>query len=170
MLRFQVGGAKDCYRLAHALHEAGHKDLKRELDKASREAGNVIADAVLDKTSLDQYIPKDFEAEFGRSVDAKVEVRLLASRRISVVVYATGKTQRRDIVRMNAGKLRHPVFGRTRRLRRHWVHGATTLNNQWVEQTIRPGLVDEPARAAMPKAVEKIEDAVKRVVDKIGRS
>jgi hypothetical protein len=167
MLRFQAGGAKDCFRLAHALHEAGQKDLKRELDKASREAGNVIVDAV--RADTDKYIPRDFEKSFKASLEAKVEVRLIQGRRISAVFWAMGKSYRRKIEEMNAGTLRHPVFGRSRRLKRHWIHKATSQLNEWVDQPIRPGLVDEPARAAMPKAVEKIEDAVHRVVDKIGR-
>jgi len=164
-MRIEVRGAADCFRLAHALNEAGQRGLKRELDKGSRQAGQVIADAVLAPASLNQYIPQNFERRFGLAVNAKVEVRLVQSRRITVVVYATGKRERRDIRAMNRGVLRHPVYGRMRRLK-----DGTLQANPWVVQAIRPGLVDEPARAAMPKAVEKIENAVTRVVDKIGRS
>lgn len=169
VLRFEVRGAADCFRLAHALHEAGSKGLKRELDKGSRQAGRVVVDAVTDKASTDKFIPRDFEIPFSRSVEARVEVRLVSSRVIAITFWATGKKHRRKIDDMNRGILRHPVFGRTRPLKRHWKHKAASMRNQWVDQAIRPGLVDEPAREAMPKAVEKIEDAVRRVVDKIGR-
>lgn len=164
-MRIEVGGAKDCFRLAHALNEAGQRGLKRELDKASRQAGDVIAAAVVDPTSLHRYIPQNFERRMGLSVRTEVQVRLVKSRQITVVVWASGKRERRDIRAMNAGRLRHPVFGRNRRLK-----DGTLQANPWVLQPIRPGLADEPAAEAMPKAVKVIEDAVRSVVDEIGRT
>jgi hypothetical protein len=159
-MRVQVTGQRDLYRLAHTLHTAGQKGLKRELDKASRKAGQVIAKEVKDHTK--DYIPANFERRWDTSFEADVEVRLIAGRRITVVFYARGKTVRRDIRAINAGRLRHPVFGRNRRLK-----NGTLQANPWVMQTIRPGLVDEPARRAMPKARKQIEDAIDRVSQQI---
>lgn len=158
----RVTGHQDLFRLAHNLHAAGAKGkgLKKALDKASREAGNVVAKEVQAHTR--DYIPENFEHRFDTAFEAKVEVRLVQSRRITVVFYARGKTMRRDIVAINAGRLRHPVYGRFRRLK-----DGSRQANPWVEQRIRPGLVDEPARRAMPRAVKKIEDAVTRVVQQI---
>lgn len=172
-----VTGAKDCYRLADALHEAGQRGLRRELDKASREAGRILADEVVKHAG--DYIPQHFEARWDQAMEAKVEVELRRGRRITVRFYATGKKERRDIRAINRGILRKPVYGRMRRLRaggryvppahQERIVGDHYLN-PWVAQSIRPGLVDEPAQRAMPQAVKKIDDAVKRVVDKIGRS
>lgn len=162
-MRVQVTGQKDLFRLAHNLHEAGQKGLKRELDKASRQAGDVIAKEVRDHTK--DYIPANFERRWDTAFEAKVEVRLVASRRITVVFYARGKAQRRDIKAINAGRLRHPVYGRFRRLK-----DGTRKANPWVVQAIRPGLVDEPATRAMPKARKKIEDAIDRVSQQIVRN
>lgn len=161
-MRVQVSGQKDLFRLAHNLHAAGQKGLKRELDKASREAGNLIAKEVKDHTK--DYIPANFERRWDTAFEADVEVRLVASRRITVVFYARGRsgTAARDIKAINAGNLRHPVYGRMRRLK-----DGSLQANPWVMQKIRAGLVDEPARRAMPKAVKKIEDAVERVIAKI---
>jgi hypothetical protein len=162
-VRINVTGAKDLYRFANALHEAGKADLKRQLDRASRAAGKVIVDEV--EKSMNQYIPANFERRWDQAFDTKVEVRLVASRRITVVFWATGKRERRDIKAINAGRLRHPVYGRNRRLK-----SGELMANPWVMQTIRAGLVDEPFRRATPAAVKKIDDAVKRVFDKIERS
>lgn len=161
-MRIQVSGAKDLYRLAHALHEARQTGLKRELDRGSREAGQVIAKAVTDPTSMARYIPKHFEGQWSASMEAKVEVRLVQSNRITIVFWARGKATRRDIVALNRGVLKHPVFGRRNRF--------TGRPNPWVKQVIKPGLVDEPAKAAMPKAVKKLDEAVHRVTEKIGRA
>lgn len=162
-MRIQVTGAGDLYRLAHALNEAGDKSLKRELDKGSREAGKVLADEVQQHTK--DYIPQGFEARWDQYFETKTEVRLVQSRRISVVFWARGKRERRDIRAINAGRLRHPVYGRNRRLK-----DGTLRANPWVEQKIRAGLVDEPARRAMPRAIKKIDDAVARVVAKIDKA
>lgn len=157
-----VVGEKNLFRLAHNLHAAGQKGLKRELDKASRQAGDVIAKEVQNHTR--DYIPANFERRFDTAFVAEVQVRLIAGRRITVVFYARGKTVRRDIRAINAGRLRHPVFGRFRRLK-----NGSRQANPWVVQAIRPGLVDEPAKRAMPKAVKKIEDAIERVTQQIVR-
>lgn len=159
-MRVQVSGQKDLFRLAHNLHAAGQKNLKKELDKASRQAGKVIEDEI--KAHTKEYIPQGFERRFDLALDTKTEVRLVASRRITVVIWAMGKRQRRDIRAINAGRLRHPVYGRMRRLK-----DGTLKANPWVEQRIRPGLVDVPATRAMPKAIKKIEGAVERVTQKI---
>jgi hypothetical protein len=156
-----AGGAADAYRMAERLGEAG-KNLKRQLDRAGREAGKILADAVTDPASTDRYIPKGFEARFARSLQVKLEVRLAASRTVTVVVWANGKKYRRHLDRMNAGVLRHPVHGRQRRLK----DGAVQIN-PWSEQTIRPGVIDEPAAEAMPRAVLRFHAAAQRVIDKI---
>jgi hypothetical protein len=166
-MRIEVTGADGFYRLAHALNEAGDRGLKRELDRGGREAGEVIADAVTDPVSIAKYIPRNFEHRFQMAVRARVDVSSIRSRRVRAVIWADGKTVRRDIVAMNKGILKHPVFGRFRRLA-----DGTLQANPWVSsppQRIRPGLVTEPAAAAMPAAIQKIDDAVGRVVDKINR-
>lgn len=166
-MRINVSGAKDLYRFAHALNEAGNTGLKRELDKASRRAGDALADEV--RAHTDDYIPQTFEDDWKRSMQSRVEVRLVQSRRITVVFWANGAKGHRKIREINAGNLRHPVFGRTRPLKRHWIHKATSQINPWVDQAIRPGLVDEPVKRATPKAVQELDDAVHRVVARIER-
>lgn len=177
-MRVQVGGSRDFYRLAHNLHAAGQKGLKRELDTGGRQAGRVIADEVRDHTK--DYIPQGFERRFDTAFVAEVQVRIVQSRRITVIFSARGKSGQanRDIKAMNEGRLRKPVYGRRRRLKAggKYVRPGNESRivgdqyiNPWAEQRIRPGLVDEPARRVMPAAIQKIEDAVNRVVNQIER-
>lgn len=177
-MKVQVSGSKDLYRLAHSLHAAGRTGLKRELDKASRKAGQAVAKEVQDHTK--DYIPQGFERRFDTAFVAEVQVRLVQSRRITVVFYARGKSGQpsRDIRAMNEGRLRKPVYGRQRRLKaggryvreanRDRIVGDRYIN-PWVEQRIRPGLVDEPAERAVPAARKQIEDAIERVSQQIER-
>lgn len=169
-MKFTATGSKDAVRLAYALREARQTGLARELNKGMEAAGQVIAKAVTDPTSSAKYLPKGYEDEWARSVKAKVEKRLIQGHRVTVVVWADGKVGRRKIEAINAGNLRHPVFGRTRSLKRHWIHKATSQINPWVDQAIKPGLVDVPAKAAMPDAIQKVDDAVARVVAQIEKA
>lgn len=166
-MRVHTSGARDAVKLAYALHEAADTGLERELNRGSRQAVKEIIDEVKDNPAA--YIPQGFEAEFAASLHARASIRLLQNRTIEAVFWAMGQTHRRKIEEMDAGVLRHPVRGRTRRLKRHWIHKATTMLNPWVDQPIRPGVVSEPGQRALPRAVDKLDAAVGRVVQKIER-
>lgn len=169
-MKFTATGNKDAIRLAYALREARQTGLSRELNKGMEAAGKVIADAVTDPVSTAKYLPQGYEPTWNKSVKARVEKRLIQGHRVTVVIWADGRTHRRKIEEINRGNLRHPVFGRRRALKRHWIHKATSQINPWVDQAIKPGLVDIPAAAAMPDAVKKVDDAVQRVVQQIERN
>jgi hypothetical protein len=171
--RMTVTGSRDFVRMAAAFHEAGDKDLKRELDRGCREAGQVLVAAV--KARTDEFIPAGFEARWRQSMQAKVEVRLRQSRRAEAVFWAMGKKERRDIKAINAGRLKAPVRGRTRRIKdgsksphQDRIRGGLYYN-PWHTHAIRPGLVDVPGADAMPDAVRKLDDALGRVATKIER-
>ena len=156
-------GQRDLYRWAHQLHAAGHTGLKRELDRASRRAGRIVEAAI--KEDPERYIPAGYEVRFRQNLETKTEVQLLRGRRITVVVGARGKVGRRHVKQMNEGDLRHPVFGRNRRLK-----DGSLKANPWVTQRIKPGLVDEPGMRAMPAAKQEISEALGRVAAKLGKA
>jgi len=161
-VRVNVTGAADARRVAAGFGAAA-KAIKREYDRASREAGDIISTEV--KAHNAEYIPMHFEMRWGQSFHAKTEIKTSGQvRHVSVVFYAIGKRNRRRIVQINQGRLRHPVHGRNRRLK-----DGSLQANPWVEQRIRPGLVDEPAQRAMPRAVAKFAEATRRFVNEIGR-
>jgi hypothetical protein len=167
-VRVHASGALDAVRLAYVVNEAADKGLKRELDRGSRDAVKTIVDEVRENPR--PYIPQGFEEEFIASLQHRASVRLLQQRTIEAVFWAMGRGgHRRKIDVMDEGILRHPVFGRTRPLTRHWIHKATTMVNPWVDQPIRPGVITEPGRASLVPASRKLDDAVARVVEKINR-
>lgn len=148
-----VKGQLDLYKLAAAFRDAGRRDLGRKLDKGIRGAAKVIERHV--RRSTDDYMPKGYERTFAGALKAKHEVRLLRGRRVSISFFATGKRRQRDLEAMEQGRLRHPVFGRTRRLR-----GGGRMANPWVTQRIRPRVIEEPAMRAQPEAVRTLDKAV----------
>lgn len=170
-----VSGAADLHRFAKALTAAGERGLRRELDKSSRQAAQEFVAEV--EGSLGQYLPSSngYERDFRTGFQTRTELRVVSHRRISVVFWSIGKLSRnrRDIRRLNAGTLRAPVHGRTRRLR-SGVHVKDTSRikgdqyvNPWVGHRIRPALVDEPFERAGPAAIRKLDEGVQRVAAKI---
>lgn len=157
---------------------AGQHGLVRQLDRGSREAGQVIADEIA--ASTDTYIPRGFQERFRQNLDLRTQVRLARERRITVLVGARGKAgHRRHVKEMNEGKLRAPVHGRRRRLTAggKYVPAAHQSRiegdyyvNPWRTHRIRPGLADEPAARVMPQAKQKISDAMARTAAKLGKA
>lgn len=165
-------GQGDLYRVAAWAREASRKDLGAQLNRASHRGGRIVEDEI--RRSTDTYIPRGFEARFKQNLETRTEVRLANDRRITVVVGARGKSRRRHVRQMDSGDLRHPVFGRSRRLRARSKlrgrHPSGRAPNQWVGQKIRPGLATEPGMRAMPAAKAEINKAVGRVAAKLGRA
>lgn len=176
---FSVSGAADLFRVAAALTAEGNRGLRKELDRGCDEAAEVIVDEV--RQSLDKHLPTGYTDDFRAGFRTRVEKRLSASRRLTLVFWSGGRLvrNRRDIVRINAGTLRKPVRGRTRRLRaggRYMrpenaprVRGGVYVN-PWAEQKVKPGLVDVPFRRAEKPAVQKVDDAVRRVAERIEKA
>lgn len=164
----------DAYRMAARLGAAG-KNLKRQLDRAGREAASVMIGAITDPASTAKYIPENFELRLQGSLQSKTEVRLAQARTVTVIIWAMGKRYKRHLPAMNEGRLRRPVYGRTRRIKdgsksphQDRIRGGLYYN-PWTEQRIRPGLIDDPKNAAIPKAVQKYRDAARRVKEQIER-
>ncbi|WP_020525832.1 hypothetical protein [Catelliglobosispora koreensis] len=158
-----IRGERGLFDMAKALREAGEKDLAAELSRGIRKAATSVEREV--RRSTDTYMPKGFEKTFASSLRSKVQVRLSRDRRISIEFIGLGKARERDLASMERGRLRHPVYGRYRRL-----SDGTRMTNPWVTQQIRPGWASEPARRAAPKAAKDIGDAMGKVAAKIERA
>lgn len=155
-MRVNPAGQIDLYKLAAALRDAGNRRLGQKLDRGVRSAAKTIEDEVFKHT--DVYIPRGFERTFRQALKAKREVKLLRGRTVSITFFAMGQKRPRKLELMNAGELEHPVYGRYRRLK-----SGARMRNPWVArpgQPIRPGVIEEPARRAQPKAVGVLEKAV----------
>jgi len=164
-LSVQVTGAADFHRLANALHQAARKDLSRELDKGIRKAADDVADAI--RAQSDTYMPKGYEAVFKASLNFKAEVRSAYEHRISLVVRARGKQGHdRQVRELEAGEFRAPNWGRWR-ARRGVNRGRHKIRNKWHDQRIRAHFATEPAQAAKPQFIKRVDAAMAAVAKKI---
>ncbi|MEV4416120.1 hypothetical protein [Catellatospora sp. NPDC049609] len=163
------------HQLAHRINAQGTKGkgLARQLDRAGREASGDIVAAVTNPTNTAPYLPRGYEDVLARSLRTKTEVRLLRERTITVVVWAEGKRYRRHLDRIDAGTLKHPVFGRGRRLRARSPlrekFPSGRYPNPWVAQTLRSGVISRTGASAMPRAVQRFQNAAARIATEIER-
>lgn len=146
---------------------ADRKDLVRELRKGILDAVPALKDAVRDQAA--GYLPDRYARELVPSLRMTTATSV-AGDQVTVRLSVTAKGQggnARQVGDIEGGALRHPVFGRTRPLKRHAKYKATSKSNPWVTQKVRSGFVTGPMLAAQPEVRREIEAAVDRVLNKI---
>lgn len=146
---------------------ANRKDLVKELRKGILDAVPELKDAV--RADAAAYLPDRYAAELVPSLRMSTSSSLTGDQvtvRISVTARGKGG-HARQVGEVEAGRLKHPVYGRTRPLKRHWKYKATSMANPWVTQAVKPGFGTKPMLAKRPAVRKQIEAAVDRVLDKI---
>lgn len=162
-LDIRLTGADELHRLSRQLRDTADKGLGKEMARGLRRAV--------------EPLKRDVRAEAGRvmphgggyagvlvpALRFRTDVR--AGARVAKVVFKThadGTKQRRDVPKLNAGILKHPVYGRSRKLKRGRRAG-TSVPNPWATTTIRAGFwsrpVDSSSRDVTAEMV-KVLDAV----------
>lgn len=132
-------GAQQLEVLAKRLKATGDRELRKELLRAFREGTKGTKPEVT--RSLASRLPQRGGLA-ARMATSRVSTKTkLSGRTVGVRIEARSP---HDIRGMNAGRLRHKVFGR----------------NQWVDQTIEPGVFTEPIEHDAPE----IRDALQRVM------
>lgn len=148
-MEFEVRGDVAGLRaIAKQLKAVDDKTLTREFRKGIQRAARPLQTKV--KAGVPQYLPSGYAQTLQKALALRTGV--LQS---GVRITATGKGKRRprEVARMDAGVLRHPVFGRYR--------------DPWVNQRVKPGFFRDPLRAGAPDVRKAIADVLDRVAAKI---
>lgn len=140
--------------VAGLLRKAAARDLTRELRKGQRAAVRPLQKEI--KTEALATLPKrgGYNATMSKAV--KVSTTTGTGRNaMTVRVYARGKVENRDVVQVNRGILRHPVFGVWRK--------------KVPPTRVRPGFVDRPVDKLADQILKESADAAERVLKSIAR-
>lgn len=139
-------------RLAFKLRKAEAKDLREELRKGQRAAFRPLQAKV--KASAAAMLPKrgGYAGVMARSVKVSILTQVSGDVVIVAHVFARGRREHRDVAAVNAGRLRHPLFGR----RLHWF--TTTVKPHFVDLAIRdlPDEVLKHSAAAAERVLQQI--------------
>lgn len=159
-LEIQISGAATLHKVAAQIRAQGSKDLSRQMGTALGKAADPLKVSI--RAEAEKTMPGrgGYSAVFSKSLRFRLERRNGAQQaRVNLVTYADGQGERRDIRSLEGGRLRHPVFGRGRRIKRGPTAG-THKANPWAVTSIRPGFHKRGTDHAMDEAQKQLVDVV----------
>lgn len=153
----RVQGAAELRRLAAKLRAEGNKDLSRQLSDALTRATKPIQDAI--RASAAETMPREggYAAVFDKSLRFRRTQRNGNSEAsVILTTYGEGKGQRRDIGALEAGRLRHPVYGRSR----PGARKGERVANPWSVTTIRAGFWKRGTENALKDTQRELQKVI----------
>ncbi len=165
-LNIRMTGGQKLQHVILRLKETGNEGLGKGMAAGLRIAARPLEPAV--RAEVSRRMPSGYAPTLSQSLRFRTTVRSFKYvARVTWRVYGDGQKERRDVPALNRGELRHPVFGRTRALRRHAVHKATSKANSWVFQRIPAGFVDGPIKLLSPNVRREMDKVIDQVAAKI---
>ena len=143
---FSIRGAEDLERLATRLKDMGGSDLKKELLRGIRETNKPTITAI--KRSAADNLPR-------RGGLAAMVANESIGTRTRLTGNGAGVTIQRKRGRgLNAGRLRHPLFGN---------------RTVWKEQSVDKGWFDRPIEKDAPQIRDGLQKVMQDIASKITR-
>ena len=156
-IEVRVHGAAELRKVAAKIRAEGAKDLSRQLSDALSKATDPIRQSIRD--SAEEVMPRrgGYNAVFGKSLRFRNSRRTGADEATVVLSsYAEGSKERRDIIALEAGRLRHPVWGRSRPGARKGERHA----NPWAVTSIRAGFWRRGTDKALDEAQKQLQHVI----------
>lgn len=156
-MTLRIEGTDDLQKVADALKEAGDKDLQKRISGALRSEAKPLGLRVLRRGA------EEMPHRGGLSARVAGEGRVgvssaLRGRVASVSVILRNKGV--DLKSMDAGILRHPVFGRADRSRKEWA---------WTRQSVPAGAFRRAFDAEAAEVQKAAVKAAQDVLDDVAR-
>jgi hypothetical protein len=151
-LEVRVTGGAQLRRVAAQIKATGDKGLGREMSAALTKALRPLDEAIAAEAS--KAMPSGYRPVLTASLRHRRSTRTAArSASVRLTTTGAGRREQRDLPALNAGNLRHPVFGRSRRIKRG-PRAGTAQPNPWSVTRVRPGFYD--------RGIENAADAAER--------
>lgn len=168
-LEVRITGAAAFHKVAAQIRAEGRKDLSREMASALSRVAEPVKRSI--RAEAEKVMPSEggYRELLTGSLKHR-QSRRAAGQRAQVIIatYADGTKERRDIVALNKGNLRHPIFGRSYKYRTG-ARAGSIRRNGWAVTQIRAGFHDRGTDQAMDLAVkqlsEVVEDFAARLID-----
>ena len=148
-MEVRITGADQLHKLAAHIRATGDKGLGRELARALDKAIEPVKRSI--EASAEKTMPSGYRGTLTRSLRHRRTIRA-AARQASVrlATFGVGSKERRALPALNAGDLRHPVFGRTRRTK------TGPKANPWAITRVTPGFHERGTEKAGDEAEKQI--------------
>jgi len=154
-VELRINGAATLHKVAAQFRREANKDLSRELSNALAKAIEPVKTSI--RQSAEETMPRKggYNPVFVKSMRFRVNRNTRgADGSATLVTFADGKTERRDIRALEQGKLRHPLFKN---------------RDRWYTTRIREGFHRRGTDNALDEAQKQIsqvaDDFLKRLAD-----
>lgn len=154
-----VRGVDGFFDLANDLRRAGDRELQRELGRGLDQAVAVVRREVA--AAAPRALPDRYAAVLVPSLDVRGRRSQL---KLRIQVSARGRSDDRDLPRIERGELRHPVYGRYRRGR-----GGRTTVNPWATTTVQRHWVARSFDRVADDITHHLAAAVDAVAARLGK-
>lgn len=161
-LDIRLAGVDEVLKLAKQIKATGDRGLGREMARALNAAIDPVKESIA--TEAGRTMPSGYRATLTASLRHRRTQRTAAreaSLRLTTV--GEGRKEQRDLVRLNKGELRHPVFGRSRKTKRG------RRKNPWATTEIRAGFHDRGVKDAGPEAEKRLEHVLDDFADRLAK-
>lgn len=159
----RITGGDQIRQVAAQIRATGNKGLGREMGRALDKAIEPVKVAI-DK-SAGETMPSGYKAALTASLKHRRSLRS-ATRTASVRLTTTakGEKENRDLTALERGQLRHPVYGRFRRLK-----GGRFRKNPWAVTRIRAGFHERGIQDAADEAEKKLIEVLDDFADRLAK-
>ena len=155
-MEFHIGGRAQLHAVAKAIRETGDKGLGRQMSRALAKTTLPIQTQIDAEAAKVMPVRGGYQAVLSKSLRHKTSQRTGSrSATVRLITYADGTGERRDVESLEKGELRHPVFGRSRRIRRGARAGSVDLN-PWAVTKIRSGFHQRGTDNAADEATKQL--------------
>jgi len=160
MVEIRIDGQAQIRKLAAHIRATGDKGLGRELGRALDKAIEPVKRAI--DVSAEKVAPSGYRETLIRSLKHRRTLRATARQAsVRLTTYATGDKERRDLIAINRGDLRHPVFGRVRHTKRGFKA------NPWAVTRVTPGFHERGTEKTADEAEKQALVVLDEFADRI---
>lgn len=168
-LEARIDGAAAFKKVAANMREQGRQDLAKEMGVALQKAAVPLQDSIREEANRVMPSSGGYRAVFSKSLKFRVSRRSSGrSASLRLLTFAGGLKERRDITALERGMLRHPVFGRSRRLK-VGNRAGNSIANPWSVTEIRPGFhkrgTDDAGDEVEKRIIEVLEEYASRLTE-----
>jgi hypothetical protein len=168
-LELRIEGADALHKVSAQIFREGKRNIAREMGTALSKAADPLKVSI--RASAAETMPKTggYSGVFSKSLRFRLERRNgVQQASASLITYADGAGERRDIRALEAGRLRHPVFGRSRRVG-SGIQKGNRKANPWAVTSVRAGFHKRGTAHAMDDAQKQlgkvIDDYAERLIE-----
>jgi hypothetical protein len=146
-LTIRVKGAEELRALARQCRDIGRRDLVRKLYRGFQRAVRPFEQEV--RSELPEHTPGAYTGTLNESLRVRASVKTVGKGvGVSIVGTALGRSRERDLPAVDAGLLRHKLFG----------------HPPWYSQAVMPGFFTGPPA---DRLIQRVEEEVQNVLDEV---